>query len=93
MNQNLAAIGRVGLALHEARGFEPVYQLDGGVMAQREPVGQLGDGRVRAGREPFERQQRLMLLRLDSMSPCLHFAEVEKLAKLAPEIGELLIFA
>ena len=93
MDEDLPAVGRIGLALHESGGFQAVHQLNRGVVPQGQAVSQLADRRMRAGGKALERQQGLVLLGLDSMGPGLHFTEVEELPELRPEFGELLILA
>lgn len=92
MDQNLAAVGRIGLAFDESARFQAVHQLNSGVVPQSETVRQLADRGMSRGGKTLESEQGLMLLRLDSMTPGLHLAEMQKLPELIPKLGELLIF-
>ena len=93
MKKDLTAIGRIRLTLDETRRFQPIDQLDSRVMAQREPIRQFANCRMRTGGQAFQGQQRLMLVRLDSVFPCLCFAELKKMPKLVAKLGELLVVA
>ena len=64
MEKYLAPVFGIGLALDESSGFQPVGQLHNGVMPQDQPAGQFADGGPFSRRQPLERQQSLMLLRL-----------------------------
>jgi hypothetical protein len=88
VQQNLAAIIRIGLTLDETGRFQPIGQLDGSVVAQREAICQLANGRPAVRRQPFEREQTLVLLRLDPVLSCLHFAELKEMAKLAAKLRQ-----
>jgi hypothetical protein len=92
MQQDLATVRRVRVALDEAGQLQPVHQLDGGVMAQRQTIRQIADGRTGPDRQPLERQQSLMLLGLNAVFPRLDFAELEEMAELVSKFGQLLIF-
>lgn len=93
MEEDLAAIGRVRLALDESGRFQAIDQLDRSVMAQREAVRQLANRRVSARGQSLKRQQSLVLVRLDPMlaGPCL--AELKKMPELVAKFGQLLIVA
>ena len=52
---------------------------------------ELTDRRLRPGRQSFNREQRLMLLRLQVMVSGLHFAEVQELPKLKSKVGQVAI--
>jgi hypothetical protein len=93
MQQDLAAVRGVRLALDETGRFQPIYQFDRGVMSQGETIRQLANGRLGTIGQAFQRQQRLVLLRLDAMLSGLYLAELKEMPELVPELSQLLIFA
>jgi hypothetical protein len=91
MKQDLPAVCRIRLALDKARQFQPIDQLDRGVVAQREAIREFANRRMRVAGKSFERQQSLMLLRLDPMLSCLPFAELKKTPELVSKLGQLTV--
>jgi hypothetical protein len=87
MKKDLTAICWIRLAFHESGRFQPINQLYGSVMAQCETIRQLADRRMSTGRQAFERQQSLMLVRLNPMfsRPCL--TELKKMPKLVAKLS------
>ncbi len=76
MNQDLAPVFRIRQTFDEPGSFQAVGQLHYGVVAQNEPIRELSDGRSPSGWKPLQRQQRLMLLRLEVVLSSLHLTEV-----------------
>ena len=67
---------------------ETIHQLDHSVVADGHPLGDAGDGgRVTLG-QPLDRQQELMLLRLQAHRAGRLLAEREKLSDLMPPFGQ-----
>ena len=61
------------------------------MMPELQTSGEFADGGPVSGRQPFDRQQKLVLLRLNSVLSGLFFAEMQKLANLKPEFGYRLV--
>jgi hypothetical protein len=62
-------------------------------MPQDQPVGQFADGGPFSGREPLERQQCLMLLRLQIVLSSLQLAEMKELPELVSKLSQILVIA
>jgi len=97
---NLAPVAIAASPFHEAALHQSVGQADGAVMPDQQTRGDLSySGTIwvttwattwairRAGKRP-NRQQELMLLRLEALGPGRLFAEMEKSADVKAEIGE-----
>ena len=93
MKEDLTAIGRIRLALDETGRFQSIDQLDSRMVAQRETIRQLANRRVGAGGQSFERQQSLMLMRLDPMFSCPCLAELKETPELVFKLSQLLVVA
>ncbi len=64
--ENLPAILSPADSLQKAVRLQPVRQLNRAVMLDLQALGKQSDGGVAGSRQSFDRQQRLILLRLDS---------------------------
>src|SRR5467141_2218144 len=64
-HQDAPAVVPAAAPAHVAMGLQPVDQLHGAVMLQRQPVRQRADRRFWALGEPAQRQQKQILLRLE----------------------------
>ena len=72
---------------------QSVDQLNGAMMANQHPRCELSNRGLHTIRQAFDGQQELVLLRLDSMSTCLIFAEPQKPADLKAEFSQVLQLA
>jgi hypothetical protein len=68
---------------------KPVNQLNRAVMSQAQSLRKSPDCRAASLRKPFNGQEDLVLLWLDSLRPRSFFAQVQKLADAIAEFGEL----
>ena len=85
---NLAPVAIAANAFRQAALRQSVGQANGAVMPDQQMPGDFSyGGTIRAYKRP-DRQQELMLLRLEALGPGRLFAEMEKAADLKPEIGE-----
>src|SRR5439155_17550020 len=75
-------------AAREARGLEPVEELDDRVMAERHALGERGDGGLGAYGQAAQREQELVLARLEPDIARGLLGECEELAKPIAEVGE-----
>ena len=62
-------------------------------MAQREAIRQFADRRLGTGGQSLERQQSLMLVRLDLVFSGPRLAELKKMPKLVAKLSQLLVIA
>lgn len=69
-------------------GFEAAAEFDGGVMADLQPLGQGADCGRRPTRQPLDRQQCLVLLRLDAGGARGLFAEIQEAPDLIAKLRE-----
>lgn len=63
---NFAAIFRPALAAHKSGGFQAVHQFNGAVVLDLEALGDFSDLGADILRQPFEREKKLMLARLQT---------------------------
>ena len=68
-------------------------ELHNRVMPQDQPAGQLADGGPFVRGQPLERQQCLMLLRLQIVLSGLQLAEMQKLPELVSKLRQILVVA
>ena len=90
-NPDFALVFQAGSACDGSGGFEAVYELDGAVVLDEKTRGDFADGRLDLGGEAMDGEQQLVLLGLDPVLFRGGFAEVEKLADLAAEFGEIAV--
>ena len=64
-----SAVGSRGRTPHKLMADQPVAAADRAVVAQLQPLGQLADGYKVTPREPFDRQECLVLLRGEAVRP------------------------
>ena len=76
MHPHDAVIGGVGLAAHEPRSLSSVEELDRGVMAEQEMVGEVADGGIAV--VPPDGEQQLVLGRGEAGGLGLLLAPVEE---------------
>jgi hypothetical protein len=93
VKQYLPSVGGIVLAFSVTGIFQAIHQFHRGVMAQRQAICQLADGRLGAGRQSLDRQQCLMLLRLYAVLSGPDFAELKEVTELVAELSQLLIVA
>src|SRR5438874_2143814 len=74
-----------------ARDLEAVHQFHGAVMLDEKSGRDLADGGLHAFRKTLDREQQLMLLRLDLMLLRGGFTEMEETPDLPPELGEIAV--
>lgn len=86
MKDHFAAIGSVARAADEPLGLEAFRKLDSGVMQNLEAFGKNTDCRLPPSGQPFEREQRLMLVGLHSSCPGSLLAKIQKAADLVAKI-------
>jgi hypothetical protein len=84
---NAAAVGRVVLAMDQPGFFTALAEFDDSVMPQAEPLGYVGDRRLRAVGSSGDVEQELMLLGVETGVRGTGFAEVEKLPQGVAELG------
>jgi hypothetical protein len=77
--QNLTAIVAAAIAPHPMIRLEAVEELDGAVMLDQQAPGQLTDRRFLSRRQPLQRLERLILLRLQPGGPRCLLAEVQRM--------------
>jgi len=86
-------INFAGHALDRAVFRQPVHKFHRAVMADEHPRGQFADGGLYAVGQTFDRQEKLVLLWLDSAGARLVFAEPEKPADLKSKFRQRLKLA
>ena len=84
----LAAILLAARTPDQAFGLQTVCQFNRTVMLNLQPFGQNADRCNLAGRQPLDRQQSLVLMRLDSCDARSRFAEIQEAADFVAEISE-----
>lgn len=88
MDQHLPAILGICLAFNKTARHHAVDQFDGGVMANLETPRDLADGRRKRYREAFHGQQKLMLMRLQSMGPGGLLRVMEETPNVMTKVGQ-----
>lgn len=86
-DKNTSLISLIAATLNETALREPVHQLNRAVMLKLHALGQFSNRRLPALWQSFERQQQLVLLRLNAGVTCRLLAEVQKPANLVAELG------
>jgi hypothetical protein len=86
-----ASVGRRGAALDQFAVGEPIDDANGAVMLQVQVICQLGDRDELSAREPFDREQSLMLLGRKAGCPRRILAKLEKTAQRVPPRRESLV--
>jgi len=89
-NENFTVIRFRRYTLHHSVLRQPVYQLNGAVMANQHSQCEFTNGRFNAIWQAFDGQQELVLLRLDSVCACLIFAEPQETADLVTKFSQIL---
>jgi hypothetical protein len=84
----LAAILLAARTPDQAFGLQTVCQFNRTVMLNLQPFGQNADRCNLAGRQPLDRQQSLVLMRLDTRRTRSRFAEIQEAADFVAEISE-----
>src|ERR1700683_3481986 len=84
----LAAILLAARTPDQAFGLQTVCEFNRTVMLDLQPFRQNADRRNLAGRQTLDRQQSLVLMRLDSCGARGRFAEVQEAADFVAEISE-----
>jgi hypothetical protein len=85
---------RIGaFSLHQAVRGRSVDQLDGRVVSQVEPLGDLADGNTVLRPDRLNGQQELVLLRVDARLACRLFTEMEEMPDRSPELVEPFVIA
>ena len=87
-NEDFAAILGGGFADDGAVIGQAIDQLDRAVMTNLKAIGEFGNGRELSRRQAFDREEELMLLRLDSMGSGGFFAIAEEFPDLVAEFGQ-----
>lgn len=90
-DDDLAAVFVGGGAFREAECLEAVNQADGAVVGDLEPLGKFADGDPVAPGEAFDREERLILLGLETVRAGCPFAEAEEHAQCVSEFCEQLV--
>lgn len=91
LNQDLAPVTFTMAANHRAPVRQAVQELDGAVVAQAHSGRESSDGRAFGLRQPFDSEQKLMLLGFQAMSARSFFTEMKELADAITEFRELAI--
>jgi hypothetical protein len=86
--QHAAAVNRVGRTLDETMSRHPVDQLDRAMVPNLEPLSNLADRCSVVHGEPLDRQQQLMLLRLEAGRASHFIAEMQEATDQQPEAGK-----
>src|ERR1019366_1622658 len=86
--QHLAAVFTATMPADVAAGREPVHQLNRTVMSNLQPLGQLSNSRADLGRQPFQGQHQLMLVRLKTSPARSLLTEVQKTANLITQFRQ-----
>jgi hypothetical protein len=89
---NLATVAIAAYPFHQPPLHQSIGQTNGAVMPDQQMRGDFSYGgtmraTMQAGKRP-DRQQELVLLRLEALRPGRLFAEMEEATDLKPEIGE-----
>src|ERR1700687_186466 len=90
-HQAAPAVVSAAAPAHVAMGLQPVDQLHGAVMLQRQPVRQCADRRLCAFRAPAQRQQEKILLRLEARGARHRVPFPDELANQVTEFRECLV--
>lgn len=88
MQQDFAPIGFAARSAQKSALDEPVGKFHSAVMLDLQALGEDSNRCLRACRQPFEGQQRLMLVRLHSARARRPLAEIEVAADFVAEIGQ-----
>jgi hypothetical protein len=91
LDQDLAMVEGVPVPAHEAEGGQPVDELDDRVMPELELPGERADGGEAVRRQSLDREQQLVLLRLETRLSRLPFAERQEAANQVAEMRQALI--
>jgi len=90
-DQDFPVVERVSVAAHHAERGQAVDELDHGVVLELELPGEGADRRQVVGGQPLDRQQQLVLLRLEAGVACRLLAERQKAADQMAEKRQILI--
>ena len=88
LDEHTPAVTRIGFATHEPLVGKPVDETHGAVMADVQTLGQCADRRRCVWRQPLQREQQLVLLRIEPARAGRFLTEGEKPADLVAEFGE-----
>jgi len=90
VKQYRTSVRRIRTSPRQSGGLEAVDQLDGGMVAQQEARCEFPNRRPYAAGQSLQREQSLVLLRLDRVLSSLLFTEMKKQPQVAPELGQRL---
>jgi len=90
-NANTPPIVGVRVPRDQSLGHETIDEPDRTVVFDVKTLGEAADGRRQLRRQPFQRQQQLMLARVEPGRTRRAFAERQKAADLIAEFGQRLI--
>lgn len=90
LDQNLAAILITVPPQNRAAFGQTIDQLHGAVMTEAQPGGKSGYGWASSGRETFQREKELMLLRFKPVGARGFLTEMQEFADAIAEFGKLL---
>jgi hypothetical protein len=90
-HQHLAVVLWRALPAHQAAPRHPIHHLDSAVVAQEQPLGQASDGHALPAGDSTQRQQQLMLLRLEANGSRSGFAKVQETPELVAEFRQGLL--
>jgi len=88
---DLAPVALPPLAPDEAPALQAIDQLDRAVVLDLEPLRQLADRRLPIRRQPPQRQEQLVLLRLETDGARCLLAPAQELPEPVPELGKRLV--
>lgn len=91
LDQDFAPVDGTTVAADHAERGQAVDEADHRVVLELELPGQGADGRSRAGRQPLDRQQELVLLGLEARAAGLALAEHQEAADEVAEPRETLV--
>ena len=93
LHQDLPPVSGPGSACYVFALFQAIDHFDHTVMLELHPRGEFADRRHRSFRQTADCQQKLVLLRLQSVLPGLLFAEMQEPPDLAAKFGQSAIFS
>ena len=88
LEQDFTAVGLAARASDETVRLQPVAQLDSAVMLDLQSLGQYTDRHLGLTWQSLDRQQRLMLLRLDASDAHGLLAKIQEPANFVPKISQ-----
>lgn len=85
--QDFSGVGTTADALEQSFRFEAAAQFDRAMVADLQTLGESADRSGKSWGQPFQRKQRLMLLRLDAGGAGRILAEIQKAPDFVAESG------